>query len=123
MYILISAAIISFAGMAFLLFGPLSEAGKIPKKEFARRLKLSKPVFEDFFGHAAAPFKNFWEHSFLPFFLRKSEKIVARFRINVLKIERLLLRLTNYIRGKRENGNNGNTPYWKDLNDYKQNLK
>lgn len=123
MYALILAVVFSSAGMVFLLFKPVAEAREIPREEFINKLRLSKSVFDDFSYRVAEPFKNIWKNLLLPLFLKKSEKIVARFRISVLKTERLLLQLTNYIRGKRENGNNGHTPYWKDLNDFKNNLK
>lgn len=101
----------------------LKEARAMSEAEFLARLRQTRPVFSDFNQHLVAPAMNLWKTAVLPAIYKEVEKLISRFRINLLKIEGWLLRLTNYIRGKRKIQSNGqSSPYWKDINDFKNGL-
>lgn len=113
---------LSVAGMLSLLSKRLREVRMMPENELLARLRISRPVFSDFHQYVFIPAVNFYRTVVLPKIYKESEKKISRFRINILKMEGWLLRLTNYIRGKRKINTNGNTPYWKDINDFKNGL-
>lgn len=119
---LIVITIFSAGGMLYLLLRRLREIRMMAGSELLEKLQASRPVFSDFHQYFIIPAINFYRTSVLPAVYKESEKTISRFRINILKIERWLLRLTNYIRGKRKINTNGNTPYWKDINDFKNGL-
>lgn len=118
--------LLSFASlglMVFLVFNRLDRVRAMPEEEFLSRLKSSRPVFTDVHFYIALPASNFFRTFVLPKIYKEFEKTISRFRINVLKIESLLLRLTNYIRGKRKVCDNGDSSkYWKDMNEFKNGL-
>jgi hypothetical protein len=114
--------LLSAAGMLYLLLKRLKEVRMMPENELLAKLQTSRPVFSDFHQYVFIPAVNFYRTAVLPKIYKESEKKISRFRINILKIEGWLLRLTNYIRGKRKIQNNGHTPYWKDINDFKNGL-
>ncbi len=113
MNILIYIAILSAAGIAALVSKEVFFARAMPKEEFERRLSESRPIFYDFNARILIPAAVFLHDSLSSKIYKEFEIIVSKFRINVLRVERLLLRLANYIRGKREVKINGNShPYW-----------
>ncbi len=117
---LIILVIISGGGMLYLVGNRFRTVRIIEEKELLVKLQSSKSLFADFYTYIIVPTVNFWSNSVLPNLYKESEKTVSRFRINVLRIEHWLLKLTNYIRGKRQVQNNGSqTEYWKDLNESK----
>lgn len=93
------------------------------ERDLIIKIQESRCLFTDFYEGVVNPAINFWRNSILPAVYKEFEKIISRFRINVLKVEGWLLKLTNYIRGKRKVQNNGNqSQYWKDINDFKNGL-
>jgi hypothetical protein len=120
---LILLSIASFGLMVFFILNRLDYVRAMPEEEFSSRLKSSQPVFTDVYFYIALPASNFFRTFVLPKIYKEFEKTISRFRINVLKIESLLLRLTNYIRGKRKVCDNGDSSkYWKDMNKFKDEL-
>lgn len=116
MNILVYAALLSVAGIVFLVLKGVSFARTMPKEEFERRLNESKPIFHDINARVIIPFAVFMHDSLSPKIYKEFEIIISKFRINVLRMERLLLQLANYIRGKREVKMNGNShPYWNQV--------
>lgn len=116
MSILVYAALLSAAGIAFLVFKGVSFARAMPKEEFERRLNESKPIFHDINARIIIPSVVFLHDSLSPKIYKEFEIIISKLRISALRAERLLLRLANYIRGKREVKMNGNShPYWNQL--------
>jgi hypothetical protein len=101
MNILIYIALFSAAGIAFLFSKGVSFARVLPKEDFERRLNETKPVFHDINARIIIPFAVFLHDSFSPKIYKEFEIVISKFRINVLRVERLLLQLANYIRGKR----------------------
>ena len=111
--------------MFYLAWNRFKIARTMEEDELLLKLKESKSSFADFHDYIVIPSANYWKNYILPNIYREFEKTVSRFRINVLKIEGWLLKLTNYIRGKRNNqgnGNGGQSQYWKDVNDFKNGL-
>jgi hypothetical protein len=116
---LIILIIFSAGGMMFLVGSRFKEVKIMSDEELLVKLRETKHLFSDFHDYVVVPAINFWKNSALPYIYKEFEKTVSRFRINVLKIEAWLLKLTNYIRGKRKIQNNGYSEYWKDVNDSK----
>src|SRR3989339_1454305 len=109
-------ALLSAAGITFLFSKGVSFARAMPKEEFEQRLNETRPVFHDINARIIIPFAVFLHDSFSPKIYKEFEIVISKFRINVLRTERLLLSLANYIRGKREVKMNGNShPYWNQL--------
>ena len=116
MNILIYTALFSAAGVIFLFSKGLSFARALPREEFEQKLNETKPVFHDINAKIIVPFAVFLHDSFSPKIYKEFEIIISKFRLNVLRMERLLLQLANYIRGKREIKMNGNShPYWNQV--------
>ena len=114
---LIYMALLSAAGLVFLFSKGVSFARALPKEEFERRLNETKPVFHDISARIIIPFAVFIHDFLSPKIYKEFEIIISKFRINTLRMERLLLQLANYIRGKREVNMNGNShPYWNQIN-------
>lgn len=91
----------------------LSSARKLTEEELIKELAGSKPIFYDINRKIVFPAAAYLHDSLAPKVYKEFEVIISKFRINVLKVERLLLRLTHYIRGKREvRKNSGHHPYW-----------
>ena len=115
---LIYMALLSATGLAFLFSRGVSFARVLPKEEFERRLNETKPVFHDISVRIIIPFAVFIHDFLSPKIYKEFEIIISKFRINTLRMERLLLQLANYIRGKREVKMNGNSnPYWNQISD------
>lgn len=116
MNILIYTALFSAAGAVFLFSKGLSFARALPREEFERKLNETKPVFHDINAKIIVLFAVFLHDSFSPKIYKEFEIIISKSRLNVLRMERLLLHLANYIRGKREIKMNGNShPYWNQV--------
>ena len=117
MNILIYTALLSAVGAVFLFSRGVSFARALPKEEFERRFSETRPVFHDINARIIIPFAVFLHDSLSPKIYKEFEIVISKFRINVLRTERLLLQLANYIRGKREVKMNGNShPYWNQAN-------
>ena len=117
MNILIYMALLSAVGAVFLFSRGVSFARALPKEEFERRFNETKPVFHDINARIIVPVAVFLLDFLSPKIYKEFEIIISKFRINVLRMERLLLQLANYIRGKREVKMNGNShPYWNQVN-------
>ena len=117
MNILIYTALLSAVGAVFLFSRGVSFARALPKEEFERKFNETRPVFHDINARIIVPFAVFLNDFLSPKIYKEFEIIISKFRINVLRMERLLLQLANYIRGKREVKMNGNShPYWNQVN-------
>ena len=116
MNILIFTAILSAAGIAALIFRGMFLARMMPKEELEKKINESKSVFYDINAKIFVPTAVFLHDSLSPKIYKEFEIIISKFRINVLRTERLLLQLANYIRGKREvKINGGKHPYWNQV--------
>ena len=61
-----------------------------------------KPIFYDINARIIIPSAAFLHNSLSPKIYKEFEIIISRLRISALRMERLLLQLANYIRGKRK---------------------
>ncbi len=95
----------------------------MPKSDFLYSLKETRPFFSEFYAMLVVPSQRFYGNKFLPWFFKRAEKTVHWFRIHILKIEHSLFDLKHYFRGKHEVRTGGNSPYWKGMNEYKEELK
>ncbi|MEK9183640.1 MAG: hypothetical protein AAB890_01020 [Patescibacteria group bacterium] len=122
MDILVYISIFSAIGIIYLLARGLILARTMDKKELSLKLASSKSIFDDFHVYVFVPFVGFLKISVLPMVFKEFEIIISKFRINVLKVERQLFHLANYIRGKREiKTDNESHPYWDSVNTLKNN--
>lgn len=114
---------LSLLAMCFYVLSRFEGVASMSEKEFLLNLKNSPTVSSDLNQHVIVPLLQFYHNIFLPWLYKEIEKIISRFRINVLKIETGLLRLTNYVRGKRKicMGENS-SEYWKEMNEFKSEL-
>lgn len=114
-------AIFSAFGMAFLFAKEFSAVKKLSRAELIDGLKNSKPLFHDISVRIIFPAMNFVYVTMAPKVYKEFEIIISKIRINVLRVERILLNLTHYIRGKREITKNGNKhPYWNAVSEAKK---
>lgn len=121
---LIYTAVLSFAGASFLISKKIFYARTIPETEIKRELSETISVFNDIKKRLIIPPFVLAHDTFSPKIYKEFEIIISKFRINVLRMERHLLRLANYIRGKREmKMNNDSHPYWDQLTDSKKEEK
>lgn len=123
---LISTIVFSGVAVFAMVYKGYSNVKNMSDEEINKGLSASMPVFHDFHRATVVPSVDYWKNTALPWVYKETEKIVSRFRINILKMERKLHSFTNYIRGKREisgnNGNEGQSQYWNNVNDFKNNL-
>jgi len=117
-------AVLSFAGASFLISRKAFYARMIPREEFEQKLNQTVPVFHDIGTRIIIPSIVFLHNALSPKIYKEFEIIISRFRINVLRAERHLLHLANYIRGKREMKiNDGKHPYWNQISDSESDKK
>lgn len=122
---LVLISFFSVSGIVFMFLNRLAKVKTMEGDELTDNLVSSKSIFSSLRRRFISPISNFWHTVVLPGIYKETEKTISRFRLNILKAERALLRLTNYIRGKREiknNGDNGSSPYWQDINEFKNGL-
>lgn len=106
--------------MFYLFAKGLAAARAMDRSELLLRAASSKSIFHDFHVYVFIPFVNSLKISVLPNIFKEFEKIISKFRINVLKVERWLFHLATYIRGKRNiKNNNKSHPYWDSVSDSK----
>lgn len=110
---LIYATALSCFGLIVLIAQGLREFNRIDSDEFLTKARETKPIFHDLKIHIWVPVANYFHAVIIPIIYKEFEIVISRVRINVLRIERLLLQLANYIRGKREVKINGqHHHYW-----------
>lgn len=122
--IFIYTAIFSAIGLIVLTGRAVADVRKINKEEFRARFIEMKPFFHDLNVRAVFPMRMYLSVIILPKIYKEFEIVISKFRINVLRIERMLLHLAHYMRGKREvKINGGSHPYWDNLGSPKDEKK
>lgn len=120
-YLPLYLAIFSAFGMSFLFVREFSAVKKLSSADLMEGLKSSKPLFYDINTRIVLPTMSYIYVIMAPKVYKEFEIIISKIRINVLKVERVLLHLTHYIRGKREiTSNGGSHPYWNALSEAKK---
>jgi hypothetical protein len=111
----------SLAGLAVLLGRRYLQIKNLSREELLIRLNETRDFWIDFHELLIMPMIRVYSEEIRPFTLKEIEKIARRTRIMNLKLECLLLRFTNYIKGKRELRNNGKcqSSYWQELHSSK----
>ncbi len=111
--------------LSFAAIAVMATRGRLPirfssKEEISSRVESMRPFWNDLHDLFVVPTVRVHQEKVLPITYKEIEKLVRRFRIIVLRIECLLMRLTEYIRGKRTLPANGHkSHYWETLNNCK----
>lgn len=114
----------SAIGLIVLIGRAVADARKISREEFRARFMETKPFFHDLNVRVVLPLMGYLSVVILPKIYKEFEIVISKFRINVLRIERMLLHLAHYMRGKREVKINGGAhPYWNNLSSPKDEKK
>lgn len=110
--------ILSAGGIIFLTTKQSLKIKAINEEELRAAEQVSNVQFlKSFLEEIFTPVYDFWDTKIIPKIYHKSEKTTHRVRILTLKAERILHKLANYIRGKRELKINGNASvYLQNLN-------
>jgi len=118
--------LISIGGLALLLVKRFLALKTVSKEEIFSRYNSARPFWSEFHDLFVAPTIRVHQEKVRPAAYKEIEKMARRFKIIVLKIECLLTRFTDYIRGKRVMTANGHKPgcagkssYWEKLNNCK----
>ena len=114
-----SFALVSFAGMAFMVGRHVKEA-----RAAGTDNELPLSHFYDLLEKKAV---RFWKDVFLPHFFQSAERIVSKTRGLVQELEKSLSRLDAHISGKykkinNSNGNGNGSKYWNDVIEFKNEL-
>lgn len=103
-----------------LLMRDLPRLRTLSKEEFFSRYNSAKPFWQDFHDLFVVPTIRFHQEKARPAAYKEIEKLARRFRIIILRVECLLLKFSEYIRGKRVMSSNGHkSHYWEQLNNCK----
>lgn len=106
--------------MAVVLARRLVGIRDMADNEIISRSALERPFWIDFYEIIFIPGLRFYQSEVPPFYLKEIEKMTRRFRIIMLRLECLLMRFGEYIRGKRVLSSNGHkSHYWEELNNCK----
>lgn len=123
MEILIITAFVSAAGIMIILFRHLSYVRNISQEQLLSRINTTKSFRKSLYGIIVTSSINRWNNYGRKWFYGFIEKIIGKFRVIILKIEKLLLRFSNYIHGKHEIKKNGNhSEYWQNITKFKNGL-
>lgn len=123
MYILATTASVSGLGLAYIIAKHLNYVREATHEEIIVKVEETKSLRVIFYKYILLPILDIWNSRVKIWLYQNIEKLAKKFRIVVLRVERLLLRFTNYIRGKHEVERNGNqSEYWKNMNDFKQEI-
>ncbi|MFH0803572.1 MAG: hypothetical protein V1877_00410 [Candidatus Tagabacteria bacterium] len=112
--------LISCGVLFVLLMRDLPRLRTLTKEEFFFRYNSAKPFWQDFHDLFVVPTIRLHQEKVRPAAYKEIEKLARRFRIIILRIECLLLRFSEYVRGKRVMSSNGHkSHYWEQLNNCK----
>ena len=122
LYIFSLIFLTSLTGLAFLFRRYFLEVRKLPLEEVRRRLASSESVRRELQLRYLTPWRGRFNEVYLPNFWRRSEKLVRRARLVVMKFEKRLSDLSDKLRGKHVNLDiPERSEYWETLNGPKQN--
>ena len=123
MSIFITTAVLSAIGIIFIIVRHLDYVRNAASEDFSRRIRGTKSLRKTLREWILIPLIKIWDDKMRIWLYGNIEKGAHKFRGVVLKIERRILKFTNYIRGKREIGKNRNhSEYWKDIHNFKNGL-
>lgn len=112
--------LVSIGGLALLSVKRFLILKTVSKEEILSRYNSAKPFWNEFHDLFVVHVIRVHQEKVRPTVYKEIEKLTHRFRIIVLRIECLLLRFSEYIRGKRVMSSNGHkSHYWEQLNNCK----
>ena len=112
--------VISVVALIALLAPSFLSIKDLRKEEMQVGVNSEKPFWVDFHNLFVVPVIRVHQENVRPTTYKEIEKMARRFRIIVLRIECLLLRFSEYIRGKRVmSSNDHKSHYWEQLNNCK----
>lgn len=110
----------ALCGLAVLLGPGLLRLKNFSEEELAGGLVETGSFWEEFRVFFILPIARIYGEKFRPKTYKEMEKMTCRFRIIVLRVECLLMRLSEYLRGKRTMTSSGHkSHYWEQLNNCK----
>jgi len=111
---------ISVAALVVLLAPSFLRIKDLKKEEIRASIDSTTPFWLDFHNLFVVPVVRVHQESVRPTTYKEIEKMARRFRIITLRIECLLMRFTEYIRGKRTVATNDHkSHYWEQINNCK----
>ena len=112
--------LVSSAAVIALFAKDYSRVKSLGEEEISSRLDSTKPFWSDLHNLFVVPTIRVHQERVRPTAYKEIEKMARRFRIVALRVECLLMRFTEYIRGKRTLQSNGHkSHYWEQLNNCK----
>ena len=112
--------IVAFA--ANNLFRP--SAKKMSREDMEGYLRSEKSFFQELFEGAEYYLRIFWEDFLRDALYNTVEKQLTKFRLLVMKLERRLQNLTEWLKGRRLAPPNGQkSEYWQQISDWKNGEK
>lgn len=110
----------ALCGLAVLLGPGFLRLKNFSEEELAGGLAETGSFWAEFRGFFILPIAQIYGEKFRPKTYKEMEKMTCRFRIIVLRVECLLMRLSEYLRGKRIMSSNGHrSHYWEQFNSCK----
>ncbi len=106
----------AFCALAVLLGRGFLRVRNFSKEELLNRLEENDFFWSEFRGFFVSPVARIYQENVRPKTYKEIEKLTRRFRIVVLRSECLLLRFSEYLRGKRTmQGNGHKSHYWEQI--------
>ena len=110
----------AFCTLAVLLGCGFLRVRNFSKEELLNRLGETNSFWSEFHGFFVSPVVRIHQESLRPKIYKEIEKLTRRFRIVALRVECLLMRFSEYLRGKRTmQGNGHKSHYWEQINNCK----
>ncbi len=125
MIIFIVLSAVALVSLAVLFSRRYMSVKNFSHGELLSRFNETAPFWSDFYALFVVPVERVYQEKIRSATYKEIEKLARRFRIIVLRVECLLLRFSEYVKGKRTMQNNGNghrSHYWEQLNNCKKNL-
>ena len=113
-------------GIIAIAAGNLSRLGarKMSREDMENYLRSGQSVFQEFFEGIENALNNFWGGYLRDALYNTVEKHLTKFRLLVLKLERRLQNITEWLKGRRLAPPNGQkSEYWQQISDWKNGAK
>ena len=111
---------VAFCSLAVLLGRDFLRIRKFSKEELLKGIRGTDFFWNEFHDFFVSPVVRIHQENVRPKTYKEMEKLARRFRIIALRSECLLMRFSEYLRGKRTmQGNGHKSHYWEQLNNCK----
>jgi len=120
--------VISFIGMAVIIFKHLKSTRLLPEEYREEKFLQIPSATNEVWNKILKPSYKKAHNHIIPGIYIFTEKLVTRFRELLINVEKKLKRITDYLHGKRTFGNgNGddskNFKYWNTVNEHQNGVK